>query len=247
MLMQVLPTGLLGLGLAALLACLMSGLAASFTAFNAVFTGDLYQSCIRKTASDQHYLAVGRWATLGGTLLSIGAAYAISDFHGGACSGVGDCGNIGAFSNILDALLLAFSLAVAPQLATFLLGMFSRRITGHGAFAGLAAGTVAALVHHGLTLPVDANVGIHGGWITVVHRYPGFIAQCFWTAIFGFTVNLIVATAVSLTTEARPEKELEGKVYSLTPKLASAVWWKRPETIAVIIMMAASVLGAFFV
>ncbi|MGC1463208.1 MAG: Na+/galactose cotransporter [Terracidiphilus sp.] len=247
MLMHVLPTGLLGLGLAALLACLMSGLAASFTAFNAVLTGDIYQSCIRKSGSDRHYLAVGRWATLGGTLLSIGAAYAISGFLSGACRGVGDCSNVGAFSSVLDALLLVISLAFAPQLATFLLGMFSKRVTGHGAFAGLAAGSLAALLHHGLTLPVDASVGFHGGWITVVHRYTGFIAQYFWTAILGFTVNLIVATAVSLITDARPEKELEGRVYSLTPKPASAVWWKRPETIAVIILIAATLLGAFFV
>ena len=240
MLIHFLPAGLLGLGLAALLASLMSGLAAGITALNAVFTGDIYQSCFSKTAGDRRYLAVGRWAALGGALLSIGVAYAISGFDGKAF------GDVGAFSNILSALLLVFSLIAAPQLATFLLGMFSSRATGHGAFAGLAAGTVAALLHHGLTLPVDALGGLQGGWIAVVHRYPGFFAECFWTAICGFAVNLMVASVVSFSTQAKPEKELQGTVHSLTPRPAAAVWWKRPEAIAAVILLAAAALGVFF-
>jgi SSS family solute:Na+ symporter len=147
------------------------------------------------------------------------------------------------FINALDALLLVFSLASAPQLATFLLGMFSKRATGHGAFAGLAAGTAAALLHFGLTLPVDAHPGIHGGWIAVLHHYPSFVAQCFWTAIAAFTANLIVAVAVSLCTEAKLEAELKGLVHSLTPRPAIAVWWKRPAAMAAAILAAALVLG----
>jgi SSS family solute:Na+ symporter len=241
MLMHFLPTGLLGLGLAALLASLMSGLAAGVTAFNTVFTFDLYQSCIRKNAVDKHYLAVARWAAVAAILLSIGTAYALTGFSNTGSHDV-------AFKGILYLLLLVFSLVNAPQLATFLLGMFTRRATGHGAFAGLAAGTAAALLHHGLTLPIDAQPGLYGGWIAVVHRYPGFIAQCFATAILAFTVNLIVASAVSLCTHARPAAEMKGLVHSLTskPKGPTVPVWKRPEAIAVALLLAAFALGLFF-
>jgi SSS family solute:Na+ symporter len=226
MLLHFLPNGLLGLGLAALLACLMSGLAACITAFNTVFTYDLYQALMRKAASDRHSMAVGNWAALGGILLAVGVASLLT-----------------GIINALDALLLVFSLASAPQLATFLLGMFSKRATGHGAFAGLAAGTAAALLHYGLTLPADAHAGIHGGWIAVLHHYPSLMAQCFWTAIAAFAANLIVAVAVSLCTKAKPEAELKGLVHWLTPRSAIALWWKRPGAIAAVILVAALVLG----
>ena len=136
MLLHFFPTGILGLGLTALLASFMSGMAGNVTAFNTVFTYDLYQSYIHKGASDRHYLAVGRWATVGGILLSIATAYAAINFN-----------------NIMDTLQLVFSFVNAPLFATFLLGMFWKRATGHGAFAGLIAGTAAAMLHHGLTLP----------------------------------------------------------------------------------------------
>jgi SSS family solute:Na+ symporter len=241
MLMRFLPTGLLGLGLTALLASLMSSLAAGLTAFNTVFTCDLYQSCIRKAAPDRHYLAVGRWAAVGGILSSIGVAYAILGFNHPGSHGIAL--DTSPFDNILGALLLVFSLVNAPQLATFLLGMFSKRSTGHGAFWGLAAGIAAALLHHGLTLAVDAHPGLQGGWIAVLHTYPGFVAQCFWTAIFGFTANLVVASAVSLSTQPKPEAELAGLVHSLTPQRTRIPWWKRPEALAAAILLAAIALS----
>jgi SSS family solute:Na+ symporter len=140
MLLHFFPTGILGLGLTALLASFMSGMAGNVTAFNTVFTYDLYQSYIHKGASDRHYMAVGRWATVGGILLSIATAYAAINFN-----------------NIMDTLQLVFSFVNAPLFATFLLGMFWKRATGHGAFAGLIAGTSAAMLHHGLTLPLLAH------------------------------------------------------------------------------------------
>src|ERR1700735_1416170 len=164
MLLHFFPTGILGLGLAALLASFMSGMAGNVTAFNTVWTYDLYQVYINKKATDAHYLWMGRMATIGGILLSIGAAYAVTSFN-----------------NIMDALQLVFAFVNAPLFATFLLGMFWKRTTGHAAFTGLISGTLAALIHHGLTLPADAVPGIHGGWITVVHRYPSDMAQNFWT------------------------------------------------------------------
>jgi SSS family solute:Na+ symporter len=220
MLLHFFPTGILGLGLTALLASFMSGMAGNVTAFNTVWTYDIYQSYIRKGASDEHYLWMGRVATVGGIVLSIGAAYAATSFN-----------------NIMDMLQLIFSIVNAPLFATFLLGMFWKRTTGHGAFTGLLSGTAAALLHHGLTLPEGAAVGIHGGWIHVVHHYPSDMAQNFWTAIFAFSVNLVVTIAVSVATRPKPEGELVGLVYSLTPKPADhhLAWYQKPATLAVLV------------
>jgi solute:Na+ symporter, SSS family len=218
MLLHYFPTGILGLGLTALLASFMSGMAGNVTAFNTVWTYDLYQSYIHKNASDAHYLKMGRWATVGGILLSMATAYAAVGFN-----------------NIMDTLQLVFSFVNAPLFATFLLGMFWKRTTGHGAFTGLVSGTIAAIVHHGLTLPADAHPGIHGGWIAVVHSYPSEMAQNFWTAIWAFSVNFVITTLISLITKPHPEKDLVGLVYSLTPKPVEhhMAWYARPKVIAV--------------
>jgi len=201
------------------------------TAFNTVFTYDLYQSYIHKGGSDRHYLAVGRWATVGGILLSIATAYAAINFN-----------------NIMDTLQLVFSFVNAPLFATFLLGMFWKRATGHGAFAGLIAGTAAAMLHHGLTLPIDARPGVHGGWIAVLHHYPSDMAQNFWGAIFAFSTNFVVTVVVSLLTKPRAESELVGLVHSLTPKppRAHLQWWRSPEALAVAILLVAIGLNIFF-
>ena len=231
MLLHYFPTGILGLGLTALLASFMSGMAGNVTAFNTVFTYDLYQSYIHKGASDRHYLAVGRWATVGGILLSICTAYAAINFN-----------------NIMDTLQLVFSFVNAPLFATFLLGMFWKRSTGHGAFVGLISGTVAAMLHHGLTLPIEAHTGIHGGWLAVVHHYPSDMAQNFWGAIFAFSTNFIVTVVVSLFTKPRPESELVGLVHSLTPKPPRLHnrWWKSPEALGIAVLVGAIALNIFF-
>src|SRR5204863_8746658 len=111
-----------------------------------VWTYDIYQSYINKTATDAHYLWMGRMATIFGIALSVAAAYMATRFN-----------------NIMDMLQLVFAFVNAPLFATFLLGMFWKRTTGHGAFAGLLAGTTAAALHHGLTLPVAAAAGAKGG------------------------------------------------------------------------------------
>lgn len=218
MLLHYFPTGILGLGLTALLASFMSGMAGNVTAFNTVWTYDLYQGYIHKNASDAHYLKMGRWATVGGILLSMATAYAVMGFN-----------------NIMDTLQLVFSFVNAPLFATFLLGMFWKRTTGHGAFTGLVSGTVAAILHHGLTLSAGAHPGIHGGWIAVVHMYPSQMAQNFWTAIWAFSVNFVVTVIVTMMTRPRPESELVGLVYSLTPKPVEhhMAWYARPKVIAV--------------
>jgi len=231
MLLHFFPTGILGLGLTALLASFMSGMAGNVTAFNTVWTYDIYQAYINKKGTDAHYLWMGRMATIGGVVLSIGAAYLVTNFN-----------------NIMDALQLVFSIVNAPLFATFLLGMFWKRTTGHGAFTGLLAGTGAALLHHGLTLPIDAVPGIHGGWIAVLHHYPSDMAQNFWTAIFAFTVNLLVTAAVSLMTIPRPEPELVGLVYSLTPKPLDTdlAWYQKPATLGLAVLAMLVALNLVF-
>ena len=231
MLLHYFPTGILGLGLTALLASFMSGMAGNVTAFNTVFTYDLYQSYIHKGASDRHYMTVGRWATVGGILLSICTAYAAISFN-----------------NIMDTLQLVFSFVNAPLFATFLLGMFSKRTTGHGAFTGLICGTGAAMIHHGLTLPIEAHPGVHGGWLHVIHTYPSDMAQNFYGAIWAFSVNFVITVIVSRFSAPKPEVELVGLVHSLTPKPQTShlVWWKRPEALAVAILIGAIALNIFF-
>ena len=146
MLAHYFPPGLLGLGLTALMASFMSGMAGNVTAFNTVWTYDIYQSYIKKDATDAHYLWVGRMATVfGHRRLAWRTAYLATQFN-----------------NIMDFLQLVFAFVNAPLFATFLLGMFWKRATGHGAFFGLVLGTLAAAVHHGLTLP-DGRARRHQG------------------------------------------------------------------------------------
>jgi len=232
MLLHYFPTGMLGLGLTALLASFMSGMAGNVTAFNTVWTYDIYQSYIRRNASDQHYLWMGRMATVFGIGLSILTAYMASRFN-----------------NIMDMLQLVFAFVNAPLLATFLLGMFWKRSTGHGAFFGLLGGTLAASIHHGLTLPEGASVGVTGGWLgTIVHTYPSEMAQNFWAAIFAFTACLVITIVISVLTKPRNEEELKGLVYSLTPRQTdeNLKWYKRPAFLAVCVLVAALVLNIIF-
>src|SRR6266704_499709 len=155
MLAHYFPSGLLGVGLTALMASFMSGMAGNVTAFNTVWTYDIYGSYIRRGASDTHYLWMGRMSTIGGIVLAVAAAYVA-----------------GAFNNIMDLLQLVFAFVNAPLFATFALGMFWKRSTGHGAFTGLLAGTLGAALHHGLTLPLHAVAGVKGGWFGARHIYP---------------------------------------------------------------------------
>jgi SSS family solute:Na+ symporter len=215
------------------MASFMSGMAGNVTAFNTVWTYDIYQAYIRRTASDRHYLLMGRLATVCGIALSIVTAYATTRFN-----------------NIMDMLQLVFAFVNAPLFATFLLGMFWKRTTGHAAFAGLLSGTVAAALHHGLTLPVAATAaGFKGGWLgAVVTRYPSEMAQNFWTAIYAWTTCFVVTILVSLATAPRADSELRGLVYSLTERARDEglVWYKRPATLALIALGATVVLDVIF-
>ena len=220
------PSGLLGLGITALMASFMSGMAGNVTAFNTVWTYDIYQGYIRRNAPDSHYLRVGRWATVFGIAASIAAAYLARSYN-----------------NLMDLLQLVFGFVNAPLFATFLLGMFWKRATGHGAFAGLLAGTGAAALTHGLTVAEQK-----GGWLATWHEFPSTMAQNFWIAIFAWSACFVVTILVSLATRPRPESELRGLVFGLTemPKDSGMPWFKRPAPLAWVVGIIAILLNIWF-
>ena len=231
MLSTLLPTGLLGLGLTALLASFMSGMAGNVTAFNTVWTYDIYESYVRRGASDAHYVLVGRAATVAGIAASVAVAYVVAQFN-----------------NIMDVLQLIFAFVNAPLFATFLLGMFWKRATGHGAFAGLLTGMFVAAIHHELTLPAGESAGVKGGWLAVAHVYPSEMAQNFYTAIVAWCACCIVTVVVSLLTKPRPEGELTGLVASLTPRPAASTgpWYTRPLLLGAAVLTGCIVLNVVF-
>ena len=231
MLLHFFPSGMLGLGLTALLASFMSGMAGNVTAFNTVCTYDIYRAYVRKNASDEHYFKVARFITVFGVALSVGAAYFAA-----------------AFNNIMDILQLVFAFVNAPLFATFMLGMFWKRTTGHGAFFGLLSGIAAAAVHQGLTLPEGSAPGLKGGWIAVVNTYSSEMAQNFWTAIFAWTTCFLVTIIISLATTPRPENELRGLVYALTERQhdESTAWYKRPVFFGIVVLCLTLLLNIIF-
>lgn len=230
MLAHYFPAGLLGLGLTALLASFMSGMAGNVTAFNTVWTYDIYHAYLNRKASDEHLLWMGRFATIFGIAISIGTAYIAAGFN-----------------NIMDFLQLVFAFVNAPLFATFLLGMFWKRTTGHGAFTGLLLGTGAAALHHGLTLPVGEAVGIKGGWIAVLHQYPSDMAQNFWTAIWAWSACFLITIVVSIVTAPRPDGDLKGLVYSLTERIREGgAWYERPAFLGGIVIALLVVLNLIF-
>jgi SSS family solute:Na+ symporter len=237
LLKQYLPAGVLGLGITALLASFMSGMAGNVSAFNTVWTYDIYQSYIRpatndKAADEKHYLNVGRLATIFGVVVSIGAAYIAS-----------------LFGNIMDFLQTIFSMINAPLFAVIFLGMFWKRTTGHAAFTGLLGGFLIALLHHGLTIPAGADTLVKGGWIGVIYTYPVEMAQNFWTAIFACSASTILTVFLSWTTkQKKTDEELKGLVYQLTPKVKEeeVAWYKRSTTLAILVLAIAVILSILF-
>ncbi len=223
---QFYPTGLMGVGLTALMASFMSGMAGNVSAFNTVWTYDIYQSYIRPGQPDRHYLWVGRVTTVVGVLLSILTAYVAT-----------------AFNNIMDMLQLVFSFVNAPLFATFLLGMFWKRTTGHGAFFGLIAGTAAAAVTHGLTVAEGK-----GGWIAPVRHFPSTMAQNFWLAIFAWSTCFVLTIIISLATRPKPVEELHNLVYGITdvPHPVKLPWYKRPGPLAAIVGVCLIILNVLF-
>jgi solute:Na+ symporter, SSS family len=226
------PTGLLGLALTALLASFMSGMAGNVTAFNTVWTYDLYQAYMAPNRSDRHYFRMGQAVTVVGILLSIACAYFAKQYN-----------------NAMDIIQLVFGFVNAPLFATFLLGMFWARCTGTGAFLGLFGGISASAIFHSLTIAAGNAPGVKGGYMNVIKEFPSEMAQNFWLASFAFIVCFTLTLVISLaTSRTKSDEELKGLVYSLTPKLKDEekAWYLRPATLGLVLLAACVVLNLIF-
>ena len=196
------PAGLVGLGITALLAGFMAGQAGNVSAFNTVWTYDIYRAVLHRKASDQHLVWMGRAATIAGILLSVGTAYVAMQFN-----------------TIMDYIQAIFSWVNAPLFATMLLGMFWPRTTSAGAFWGLVLGMSTSFL---------IFVGFHEGWfsggmtwaITFSHE-PSDMTRNLWQATWGWGVCLVATIAISLVTVPKKPEELVGLVKGYTPQVGA--------------------------
>jgi len=226
------PPGLMGLALTALLASFMSGMAGNVTAFNTVFTYDLYQAYFAKGKSDEHYFWMGKAITVVGIGLSIAAAYFAS-----------------MYNNAMDIIQLVFGFVNAPLFATFLLGMFWKRTTGTGAFLGLFGGIAGSTVFHALTIAHGNLPGVKGGYLGVRWEFPSEMAQNFWLAAFAFTVCFTLTLVISLATKSqKTDADLKGLVYSLTPKIVdnNIPFYQRPAVVGIVLLIVCVILNFMF-
>jgi SSS family solute:Na+ symporter len=219
---DVLPNGLLGVALAGLLAAFMAGMAANISAFNTVFSYDLWQQYVKKDRPDHYYLNVGRWATVGATVAAIGTAIIAS-----------------GYTNLMDYLQTLFGFFNAPLFATFILGMFWKRMTPTAGWVGLVSGTLAAI-------SVDRLVA--AGVFDLPGQGGAFVA-----AGAAFVVDIVVSVVVSMVTAPKPVAELAGLVYSETPveqrtdpEAHRLAWFRRPTTMAGISLAMVIVLNIIF-
>ncbi|HTQ49651.1 MAG TPA: sodium:solute symporter family protein [Candidatus Acidoferrales bacterium] len=226
------PAGLLGLALTALLASFMSGMAGNVTAFNTVWTYNLYQAFFVPNKSDAHYFWMGKFITVVGIIASIGCAYFAKQYN-----------------NAMDIIQLVFGFVNAPIFATMLLGMFWARGTGTGAFLGLIGGIGSSAVFHALTIAHGNLPGVKGGYLAVVHEFPSEMAQNFWLASFAFTACLVLTVLISLATRrTKTDEQLKGLVYSLTPKTVdhNQPVWQRPAVAGTVLLIACVILNIIF-
>ncbi|NYH79591.1 SSS family solute:Na+ symporter [Actinopolyspora biskrensis] len=220
---DLLPNGILGVALAGLLASFMAGMAANLSSFNTVFTYDIWQAYVVRNRSDGYYLSMGRWVTVGATVAAVGTAFIAS-----------------GYSNLMDYLQQLFSLFNAPLFATFILGMFWKRMTPTAGWLGLVLGTCASL-----SIFLLAETG--------VLELPGQGAS-FVGAGAAFAVDIVVSVAVSVVTTPKPAAELTGLVYGLTPKAdrtaattgEDAGWYRRPGVLAGIVLVLIVILNIVF-
>jgi SSS family solute:Na+ symporter len=233
------PTGLLGLALTALLASFMSGMAGNVTAFNTVWTYNLYQAFFVPNKPDAHYFWMAKFITIVGILFSIGCAYFAS-----------------MYNNAMDVIQLVFGFVNAPLFATFLLGMFWKRTTSIGAFIGLAGGIATSAVFHAMTT-VGTNLNeahevinkMKGGYLGVKSVFPSEMAQNFWLASFAFGACFVLTLVISLATaRTKSDEELKGLVYSLTPKIKDHEqhFLQRPAVLGVILLICCIILNIIF-
>ena len=213
--------GLLGLGITALVAGFMAGMAGNVSAFATVWTYDIYRPYIRKSAPDQHYVAMGRWCTIIGLVVSIGTAYLVMKF-----------------ASMMDYVQALFGFFIAPLFATVLLGMLWKRVTRAAGFWGLLAGVLSSVTMFTL-MKLDPR------WVAVFALSPiaKGLAQAMYQALWSCVICAVVTVLVTLITKPRGDEELRGLVYSLTDVAHEehASWLQRP------VVWGAAALGLFII
>ena len=218
--------GLLGLGITALIAGFMSGMAGNVSAFTTVWTYDIYRALINKNASDHHYVNMGRWCTVVGVLISVGTAYFVMQF-----------------ASIMDYVQAIFSFFIAPLFGTVVLGMLWKRATRPAGFCGLLAGTLTSI---GMWSWVKADPTALRYVALSPHARP--MAQDMYQALWSWIVCVLVTIVVSYLTRPTPDSELVGLVYGVTtiPREADVPWHKRPVFWAIIVAAVFVVLNIIF-
>jgi SSS family solute:Na+ symporter len=224
---QLLPNGLLGVAIAGLLAAFMAGMAANISAFNTVMSYDIWQTYVQKDKPDGYYTAFGRLATVAATALAIGTSYFASQFP-----------------NMMTYLQTLFGFFNAPLFATFILGMFWKRMTATAGWTGLVSGTLAAVAV--AFLSEDAFGSASTGVLHLSGQGASFVA-----AGAAFVVDVLVSVAVTMVTQPRVESELRGLVYSLTPKDDllddhADHWWLAPTKLAGVSLVLVIILNIVF-
>jgi SSS family solute:Na+ symporter len=226
---DLLPNGMLGIAITGLLAAFMAGMAANISAFNTVFSYDLWETYIIKDRSDDYYLSVGRIATVGATVVAIGTALIARNYQ-----------------NIMDYLQTLFGFFNAPLFATFILGMFWKRMSATAGWMGLVSGTLAAILVG--VISTDVLGPMSQGWIGLTGQGASFVA-----ATAAFLVDIVVSVIATLMTSPKPEPELRGLVYSLTPRSdfhdeneAALAWYQQPNRLALISLIMVIILNIAF-
>jgi solute:Na+ symporter, SSS family len=226
MMVRYLGPGLLGLGITALIAGFMSGMAGNVSAFSTVWTYDIYRPLINKSASDSHYVMVGRLAIVIGVGVSIGAAYLVMHAHG-----------------IMDYVQALFSIFIAPLLGTILLGMFWTRATKLAGFLGLLLGII-------FSASLFVWVKVTPSALATVALSPDArpMAENVFRALWAFIFTAVVVVIVSLATKPRPIAELDGLVYGATklPTEEPVPFYKREWTWAIVVIVLFAVLNILF-
>ncbi len=224
---QLLPNGLLGVAIAGLLAAFMAGMAANISAFNTVMSYDIWQTYVQKDKPDHWYTTFGRMATVVATVLAIGTSYFASQFP-----------------NMMTYLQTLFGFFNAPLFATFILGMFWKRMTAAAGWTGLVSGTAAAVAV--AFLSEDAFGSASTGVLHLSGQGASFVA-----AGAAFVVDIVVSYVVTMVTQPRKESELRGLVYSLTPKEDllddhAGHWYTSPTKLAGVSLVMVIVLNLIF-
>jgi SSS family solute:Na+ symporter len=218
--------GLLGLGITALIAGFMSGMAGNVSAFTTVWTYDIYRALIKKDGTDEHYVSMGRWSTVVGVAISIGTAYLVMDFK-----------------SIMDYVQALFSFFIAPLFGTVILGMLWKRATPLGGFLGLLAGTLSSI---GMWAWVKVDPGALR--YVALSRHARDMAENMYRALWSWLVCVLVTIAVSMVTTPKPDSELKGLVYGVTdiPFESFVPVYQRPWFWAVVVSVFFVIVNVVF-